>query len=524
MRNALLAAVAAVPLVFAFTHADAQTRTVRFSFNADANTLDPHANNALTTNALLEQMYECLTTRDKDMKLAPSLATSWRQVEPTRWRFELRQGVKFHDGSPFTADDAIFSLLRAVSPTSQYGIYVDSFAGAVKVGANAIEIVTRVPDPVLPDKLTRVVMMSKAWAEANKSVQPQNYAAKEETYAARNAMGTGPFVFRSRVPDERTVMTRFRDHWDKSVQTNVDELILQPIASDATRIAALLAGDIDITNFVPAQDLERLRRDPRVKIVDGQENRTLWVGFDQTRDELLYSDVKGKNPFKDVHVRRAIAHAIDVEALKSRVMRGQAIPTGSMWTEFVNGYSKENDTRLPLDLPRARALLAEAGYPNGFGVTLDCPNGSYEQVCVALAGMLSQIGIRLNVNLQPGGVVFPRLVRTDVSMFALSWGVPTFDAMYTLRGIVMTRDKVGAASWNGGMYSNPRVDALIEQAQAEADGEKRRGFMRAAHKLHNEDVGHIPIYHLMIPWAMKASVSVPHRADNFIVGKWLVAR
>lgn len=521
MRKTLLAAAALVALA---VPADAQTRTVRFSFNADATTLDPHSSNIQTTNALMEQLYESLTTRDKDMKVIPGLATAWRQVEPTRWRFDLRQGVRFHDGSPFTAEDAIFSLKRAVAPTSQFGIYVDTFADAVKVDAGTIDIVTKTPDPVIPDKLTRLMMMSQAWAEANRSAAPQNYAAREETVASRTAMGTGPFALRSRTPDDSTVMTRFAGYWNKDVPTNVDVLILQPIANDATRIAALLAGDIDMTNVVPTQDIERLSRDPRVKIVNGQENRTLWVGFDQSRDELLYSDVKGKNPFKDVRVRQAIAHAIDVDAFKARVMRGQAVPTGSMWTEFVNGYSKENDARPAFDVPRARRLMAEAGYPDGFGVTMDCPNGAYEQVCVALAGVLAQIGIKLNVNLQAPGVTFPRFLKQDTSMFAVSWGVPTFDAMYTLRAIMTTREKVGASSWNAGQYSNARVDALVDRIGQEGDPARRRALIAEAHRIHNADVGHIPLFHMMIPWAMQTRIDVPHRADNIVVGKWLVAR
>jgi peptide/nickel transport system substrate-binding protein len=525
MRKIVLAAASAVALSFALSAGASaqQPRTVRVSFNNDATTMDPHANNAFTTNALLEQIYECLPTRDKDMKLAPGLAARWEQTAPTRWRFHLREGVRWHDGSSFTADDVVFSLKRSVAPTSQYGIYVDSFADAVKIDERAVDIVTKAVDLVLPDKLTRVFILSKAWAEANRAADPQNFAQREDSYASRNAMGTGPFMFRSRTPDERTVLVRNPGHWDRNAGGNVEQFVWQPISNDATRIAALLAGDIDITNFVPPQDLDRLRREPRVKVVVGQENRTLWIGFDQSRDELLYSDVKGKNPFKDARVRQAIAHAVDVEALKTRVMRGQAVPTGSMWTHFVNGYDRALDARPALDIARARALMAEAGYPNGFQVQIDCPNGNYEQVCVALGGMLAQIGIRLNVSLQAPAVTFGKFLRQDTSMFAVNWGVPTFDAMYTMRAIMMTREKVGASSWNAGQYSNPRVDAAIEAAQSEVDAEKRRGFMREAMRLHNADVGHLPLFHMMIPWAMATRVDVPHRPDNFVIGKWIVA-
>jgi len=512
-------ALAAMGLAFA-AGSPVEAKTLRVATNAEASTMDPHANNYFMNNMLLEHVYEPLVARDKALKPEPALAVSWERIEPTRWRFKLRSGVKFHDGSAFSAADAAFSLKRAMAPTSNYSIYIDSLADAVAVDDLTIDVVTKSPDAVLIDKLTRIFIMSKAWSEKNNSARPQNFAAKEETFASRNAMGTGPFVLRSREADQRTVMTRHAAWWGKA-EGNVTEFVFLPIANDATRMSAILAGDADLTNFVPTQDIERLKSNPRVKVVEGQENRTLFLGMDQARDELVYSDVKGRNPFKDVRVRRAIAMSIDMDAIKTSILRGQAEPTNSMWTRYVNGYSADLDKRPALDQEGAKRLLADAGYPNGFKVTLDCPTGTYDRVCTALAAMLARIGIELQVQLQPPPVVFGRFTRLDTSFYGLAWGVPTFDALYTLRGIMMSRDKVGAGSWNAGAYSNPRVDALIEQVQGEIDAEKRRSLIHEAHRIHNEEYGHIPLYHLVNAWAMARNVTAPYRADNFILAKWV---
>jgi peptide/nickel transport system substrate-binding protein len=518
-RPALAAALAALAL--AAPAGLAEAKPLRYAVLADAATLDPHANNAQTTFIVNIQIYEPLVARDRDLKIIPGLATRWEAVEPTRWRFFLRPGVKFHAGETMTADDVVFSFKRALAPTSNVTIYLDSVADIVKVDGLTVDIVTKFPDVALPGKISRIFIASKAWMEANKSERPQNFREKEETYASRNTNGTGPYMLRSREPDVRTVLVRNPNYWGP-IEGNVTEWIHTTITSDATRISALLAGDIDFSLQVPFNDIERLSRDQRVRVLPGQENRTVFLAMDQKNDELTFSNVKGKNPFKDVRVRQAIAHAIDINAIKARVLRNQAIPTGSMWTHYVNGFDEDVDkTRLPFDRDKAKKLMAEAGYASGFQVTLDCPVGQYDEVCIAIAPMLAQIGIDLKVNTAPAGPLFQKIARGETSMYALSWGVPTFDAMYTLRGIIMTKDKVGGSSWNHGNYSNPKVDALIEQAQVAPDADQRRRLMVDAHKQHNADLGHIALYHMMSPWAASAKVTAPHRADNLLEVKWV---
>ena len=510
-----LCATVATLACLVFTIAPVSAKTFRLATTSDAATLDPHANNAFINVLVLQQIYEPLICRDDDLKLQPCLAMRWEQPEATRWRFHLRPGVRFHNGSAFDADDVVFSILRAKAPTSNYGVFVDTVADVVKVDALTVDVITRVPDAVIPDKMTRIFIMDKDWSVSNRSERPQNFREKEELFAARNTNGTGPFVLRSREIDVRTVLARYPNWWSK-VSGNVTEYHHVVIASDSTRVSALLSGDVDFVHTLPVQDIARLRADPRLKVLEGQENRTLWLGMDQSRDELLYSNIKGRNPFKDVRVRRAVALAIDVEAIKRATLRGQGLPTGSMWTQFVNGWSASVDQRPAVDREQSRRLLAEAGYRDGFRVTFDCPVGAYDEVCLAIAAMLAQINIQVQVNVMPTALFFQKIQREDTSFYGLTWGVPTFDALYTMRAIMMSKDKFSGASWNFGRYSNPRVDELVGLVERETDAEKRRALIREAHQLHNSEFGHIPLYHLMIPMASSAKVQAKHRADNLI--------
>jgi peptide/nickel transport system substrate-binding protein len=492
-------------------------RVLRMATSVDAATLDPHATNALFTFLVVHQVYEGLTWRGDDLKVHPGLATGWEQVEPTRWRFRLRDGVRFAGGEAFDADDVVFSLQRALAPTSNYGIFVDTVAGVEARDPLTVDIVTRVPDPVIPDKMTRVMIMDRGWSEANRAAVPQNFAQREETFTVRHANGTGPYVIRSREQENRTVMVRNPNWWglaNGASRGNVSEYHHITLNSDATRVAALLSGEVDFVHVVPVQDVARIGRDPRLRILEGQENRTVWIIMRQDVEELTGSDVRGRNPFKDLRVRQAIAHAIDMEAMRRTTLRGQGVPTGSMWTQFVNGWSAETDRRLPHDPARARALLAEAGYPNGFSVPLECPVGTYEEACQAVAAMLARVGIRAQLAIHPNAVSSQRLRRQEPMMYILSWGVPTFDASYTLRAIMASRSIGGSATWNGGGYSNPALDALLPRIDGEGDPERRRALIREAHAIHNADLGHVPLYHMMIPWAHRAGVQVTHRADN----------
>ncbi len=512
----LAAALAAAPAIDA--------KTFRFSSQGDIVTIDPHAQNEGFTNAFLDHIYEPLVTRGRDLKVEPCLAVSWQAVNATTMRFKLRPNVRFHDATPFTADDVVFSIQRALADTSNFKPYLAGVKEARKVDDLTVDILTDGPAPVLIPQLTEVRMMSRAWAAKHNVLKPQDFKNKEETYASRNANGTGQFVLKSREADVKTVAVLNSNWWGKA-EGNVNEIVYQPIKQDSTRLAALLSGEIDFVLDPPPQDVPRLKQDPKLKVVEGNENRTVFLGMDQWRDELVYSNVKGKNPFKDKRVREAFQLAIDLNAIKTQVMRGLSIPTAVMFAPQVDGYPKDLDRVKPPDRERARKLLAEAGYPQGFEVTLDCPNNRYindEKICVAIAGMLAQVNVKVRVNAMPRAVYFPKIQNFDTSFYMLGWGVPTFDSQYAVQSLIRTLvPKTADGDYNLGKYSNPKVDEAIDTLKTEVDPKKRAALAHEASAIHQADVGHIPLHFQVIPWVMRSNVSVVHRADNKITVKWV---
>ena len=514
------AATVAVALAFG-TAADA--KTLRWSSQGDILTMDPHAQNEGLNNTVSDHIYEPLVTRGKDLKIEACLATQWKAISPTTMQFTLRPNVKFHDGTPFTADDVVFSVERALAPTSNFSPYMQGITGAKKVDDMTVEISTKGPNPVLLPQLTEVRMMSRAWANKHNVQRPQDFKNKEETFAARNANGTGPFVLKSREADVKTVLVANSNWWGK-LEGNVNEIVYQPIKQDGTRLAALLSGEVDFVLDPPPQDIPRLKKDAKIKVVEGNENRTIFLGLDQWRDELLYSTVKGKNPFKDQRVREAFQLAIDVNALKTQVMRGLSNPTAVMFAPQVAGYDKALDTVVKPDRARAKKLMAEAGYPKGFEITLDCPNNRYindEKLCQAIAAMLAQIDVKVRLNAMPRATYFPKIQKFDTSLYMLGWGVPTFDSLYALQSLLHTVGQGGDGNFNLGKYSNAKVDATIDALKTETDLKKRAALTREALSIHKADVGHIPLHHQVIPWAMRSNVSVVHRADNRLTVKWV---
>jgi peptide/nickel transport system substrate-binding protein len=514
--------LAVVALVGAIAAADA--RTLRWSSQGDILTMDPHSQNEGLNNGFSDQIYEPLVTRGKDLKIEPCLALSWDRVSPTVTRFKLRPNVKFHDGTPFTADDVVFTIQRANMETSRFRPYLAGVKEAKKIDDLTVEIVTENPVPVLIPQLTEIRIMSRAWATKHNVLKPQDFAGKEETYASRNANGTGPFILKSREADVKTVAVLNSNWWGKR-EGNVTEIAYMPIKQDSTRIAALLSGEIDFILDPPPQDIPRLKQDGKIKVVEGNENRTIFFGMDQSRDELLYSGVKGKNPFKDKRVREAFQAAIDLNAIKTQVMRGLSVPAAVMYAPQVDGHPKDLDVVKKPDREKAKKLLAEAGYPQGFEVTLDCPNNRYindEKICVAAAAMLAQVGIKVRVNAMPRTLYFQKLEKLDTSFYMLGWGVPTFDPQYALQSLARTRiEKTADGDYNYGRYSNARFDELIDKLKTEIDPKKRAELAHDASKIHQADVGHIPLHYQVIPWAMRSGVTVVHRADNRLTVKWV---
>jgi peptide/nickel transport system substrate-binding protein len=513
----------AATLLAALTVAGANAKTLRWASQGDYQTADPYSLNELLTNLFAQQVHDTLVMRDKDMKIVPGLATSWTQVNPTTWRFSLRKGGKFHDGAPFTADDVVFSFERASHPNSQIRQYAIPVGKPRKIDEYTVEFVQDKPNPITLEHVATVFIMNRAWAEKHKVERPLSFKDREETYAARNANGTGPFMLVSREPGVKSVLKK-NPAWWGTVTGNIDEIVYSPIGSDATRVAALLSGQVDFILDPPPQDIARLKSSKDIKVVEGQENRIIFFGFDQARDELLYSNVKGRNPFKDRRVRQAVYQAIDIEALKGKTMRGAALPTGGI-TPSTLPSTPEIEKRRPYDPEAAKKLLAEAGYPNGFEVTLDCPNNRYindEEICVAVAAMLARVGIQTKVTAQPRATYFPKLEKFDTSFYMLGWGGAITDAQTMLSPVLRSKDdKTGNGSFNYGRYVNPKLDALIDAAAVETDPSKRRQIIIDALTEHNEQVHYVPLHRQVIPWAMRSNVNVVHRPDNWLIGEWV---
>ncbi len=513
-QSLLLAAALAGALPLA-SHAN----TFRWSRSTDLSSWDIHAQNVGVNNTLHAAVYDTLVEyNSKTFKPEPSLASEWKRVNPTQLRLTLRKGVKFSDGSDFTADDAKFSLERAKAKTSNYAVYTQGIDRVEKVDAHTIDIFSEVPNPVLVNQLTELRILSKAWAEKNNATAPKDIKTKDEPFSHRNALGTGPFVLESWTPDQRLVLKANPTWWGKGKYAgNVTQIVYTPIKSDATRTAALLSGELDFVLDPSLQDLPRVRQTPNLKVLDGAENRTIFLGLDQFREELPGSDVKGKNPLKDVRVRKALYQAIDISSIQRVVLRGLAQPAGAIIARQVNGWTPKADARWPYDPAAAQKLLAEAGYPQGFEVDFACSAGRYindEQLCQAITAQWAKVGIKAKLRSLPFATYFPMIQRNEASIYLLGWGVPTFDAFYSLQSLIRSSGAGGDGNFNLGRFSNPQQDALIERIKKETDTATRNGLIEKALIADHELISHIPLYNQIIPWAATQKVDIVHRADN----------
>jgi len=511
MKALLVAAAVAAALA-----APAQAATLRWAAQNDILTMDPHSQNHATTNAILMHAYEGLTRYGKEREVEPGLATKWTFISPTQVRFELRKGVKWHDGSPFTADDVIFSFGRIKQPQGTMQIYVTGINEIKKIDSHTIDMILSAPNPILLRNIIDFRIMSKAWSEKNNTLNTQDYKAKEENFASRNVMGTGPYRITGWTPDQRVTMTVNKDWWGK-LDGNVDEVIYTPIKSDATRIAALLSGDVDMLTDLPTQDVARLRADSKLKVLEGPEVRTIYLAPDVGSPELKYSNIKGKNPFADKRVRQAVSMAIDRAAIQRNIMRGLSIPAGIMVAPGVNGNTPDIDVPTKVDYDAAKKLLAEAGYPDGFEVRMNCPNNRYvndEEICQAIVAMWARIGVKTQLIAENMATFSQKFQNFDSSLYMLGWGVATYDAQYMIQSLVRTRTTGADGNFNFSKISDPVVDRLTDAMKSEVDVAKRNAMVKEALVRIKDEVLLIPLHHQMRPWAMKAGVTTLHRSDD----------
>jgi len=526
MKIKLNVLAGAVGCMLAGTSLVAGAVTLKIGNQGDALSMDPHSLNESLQISVNENVYEPLVTRDRNYKLSPALATSWKQTSPTVWRFELRKGVQFHDGTPFTADDVIFSYERAKSDGSDMKSYVGQVKEIKKVNDWAVDIVTTAPFPILPELFVHWDIMSKKWCETNQATKPVDRRKGIENAASFRANGTGPYRVRERQPNVRTTFVRNGNYWGK-IEGNVDEVIFNVIGNDATRVSALISGEIDVMEPVPVQDVERLKGDSKLKILQGPELRVIFLGMDQKRDELLFSNVKGKNPFKDKRVRQAFYQAIDIEGIKRTVMRGASTPIAEMFPPQVNGFAPDLNKRLPYDVEASKKLLAEAGYPNGFEVSMNCPNDRYVNdgaICQAVAANLARVGVKIKLEVETKGTYFPKILRRDTSFYMLGWTASTVDAHNVLYPIMSTPGEGGRGQFNLGAYSNKQVDELTDKVASETDAKKRNEMIHEAIKIHQDDIGHIPLHQQALNWGAKKNIELVQWPDNGMMWKYITVK
>lgn len=516
-----LAAAAAISLGLGASAAKAEERVFKWAFQGDAQSLDPQGLFETFTVGFLSNVYEGLVLYDKDLQIVPALATDWEAIDDTTWRFNLREGVKFHNGNPFTADDVIFTWQRALTKGSQMKPTASKISDIKKIGDHQIEISTPGPLPTIARELAFLLIMDKEWSEANNTTEATDVKGGDEgNYANLHANGTGPFRIVERQADVRTVFKLFDDYWGE-IAGNVTTGIFTPVGENATRVAALISGELDLVYPVPVQDWPRLETSSGVKALSGAEARTIFLGMDQSRKELLGSRVKGRNPFKDKRVRLAFAHGIDIDAINTKIMRNAAEPTGLMIAPQINGYEASLDRRWAYDPEKARALLAEAGYADGFSLKMDCPNDRYvndEKICQAVVGMLAKIGVEVDLLAQTKSKFFGKILWSndyDTSFYLLGWTPTSIDVHNAISNLIVCRG-AGTGLFNVGGYCNAEVDRLAGVIASEIDPAKRAAAIKEAMRLHYDEVGHIPLHNQPLSWGVREGLGVAQRADNVL--------
>ncbi|NRA99580.1 MAG: ABC transporter substrate-binding protein [Rhodobacteraceae bacterium] len=505
MKTTLLAVSA-----IALTAGMASAETLRWARAGDSLTLDPHAQNEGPTHTLAHQIYEPLLMRDMTGAIVPVLATEWGPSDnPNVWRFDLRQGVTFHDGSEFDSEDVVFSIERAQTPDSDMKELLASVVAVRAVDKYTVEIETDGPNPIMPNNLTNLFMMDKTWTEANGSTKVQDFEGGETTFATTNANGTGPYSLVSRETDVKTVLAAYEGYWGKGeFPLAYTEVEYTPIQNAATRVAALLSGEVDFIQDVPVQDLQRVRDADGLDVRTAPQNRVIFFGMNVGDADLTKDSVEGANPLADARVREAMSLAINRDAIRQVVMRGQSVPAGVIMPPFVNGWTEELDAASSTDLDKAKMLMDEAGYGDGFSIQLDCPNDRYindEAICQASVGMLAQIGVTVNLDAKPKAQHFPLISNLDTDFYMLGWGVPTFDSEYIFNFLIHSRSD-DRGSWNGTRFSNPELDEKIVSLASETDLDVRNGTIAEIWDAVQAETLYIPIHHQVLNWGMASGV------------------
>jgi peptide/nickel transport system substrate-binding protein len=507
LRHLLLTGAAVICLATGVS-----ANTLRWGASRDINSLDPYSYGSTFTISFLNHVYEGLVRYNSDLQIEPALATSWETVSDNVWRFRLRQGVKFHNGADFTADDVVASLTRVSDPSSPLRGNLPAYKGVTKVDDYTVDIELVGTYPLLLNDLTNIHMFDAGWLKENNAEKPTDVAKKVEGYATFNANGTGPFMVESRVPDSKTVLVANPSWWDDR-KGNVDRIEFTPIASAATRVAALLSGEIDFTEAAPVQDLPRLSAAPNVKVLEGNELRTIMFGFN-FREKLRSGE---PNLFTDKRLREAVSLAIDLNLIRDKVMRGKSRVTGTYVAPKIPGYSADQDVPPAYDPDKAAAIIKEVG-AEGFAFEIMCSNDLWvneEEICNALVSMLTRVGLAPTLNIGPNSVQTAKLSNGEADMFAFGWAnEPMLDSYSILLQVFQSKsDNAGVFNWGG--WSYPEIDALIKAASVEMDREKRLALQSKALGLVKENLIMLPFHQQPMAWATSDKVeSVVQQSDN----------
>lgn len=513
-------AMAVIVGAFAFAGASGlHAQDLRIGLASEPTSMDPHYHNLSSNNALVRHVFEALVDTDAAQKVIPGLAESWRVVDDTTWEFKLRKGVKWHDGTPFTVDDVIFTFSRAGNVPRSPAPFGGFLTGRTpeKIDDYTLRIKTAAPDPLLLQNLAAVMIVS---AKAG------NGAATEDYNSGKAAVGTGPYKFAEYVPGDRITFIRNDTHW--AGKPEWAKITLKPIKSEPSRVAALLAGDVDVIEGVPPADVARLKTNDKLSLSSGLSNRVIYFAMDQFRAETPFVKAKDgstiKNPLLDRRVRLALSKALNRKAIVDRVMDGQAEPASQYLPDSFPGASKKLKVEA-LDVAGAKQLLADAGLPNGFKMVMHGPNGRYtndSKIIEVAAQMFARIGIEATVETLPPAVFFTRASiggpdkTPEFSFILVGWSSNTGEMSESIRGLVATVDsKTGFGAANRGRYSNAKVDALLAEALRTVDDAKRNALLAQATEIAVTDVGVIPIEYPLNTWGARKGLKVTPRTDEY---------
>ena len=518
--RALITSVALAVLAFVLPSL-AHAQTLSIGLSSDVTSMDPHWNNSGPNVSLARHIFESLTLTDRNGRLIPGLATSWRTIGPTTWEFKLRPDVRFSDGSPLTPDDVVFSIERPKvlqgSPAS-FASFVRPIVSATAVGKDIVRIKTSEPHVLVPYDLNSIMIVSRKVVEAStQSATPADFDS------GRAAIGTGPYKLVAFKRGDRVELARNDGWWGNAVDGKPawSNVTFRMMSNDAARIAALLSGDVDTIENVPTADVSRIGSDARFRVVKQTSWRTLFWHMDQYRDVTPFATDKAgkplaKNPFRDPRVRLAISKAINRDAIVSRVMEGLAVPASNLVAPGIFGYNPELRVEA-YDPAGAKKLLADAGYPDGFLLTLHAPNNRYvndARIAETVAALLSRVGIVTKVQTQPWISYLPHARNGEYTMALVGWGSTLGDN--TIKNHLGTVDeKKGYGAWNFGRYSNPEVDRQLDHDFTLFDDAARETSARAMAALALRDNPVIPMHHEIVSWAMKKNLGYPGRIDQF---------